>query len=266
MNILEDYGTSLRKKRELEWKYNGYDKCSEDDDTDDSCTCSSLASSGNTRGTGAGTDNNEPIYEKIKEMFEKNLKAIEERPQFQRWLQSLSFPQGGLDEAKRNSEAEAETRQFEQIKEERKQKIEKEQKRKIEEDKLEKLAWKFCGLYNSDDDTDEDLDAEIVEMLRQQYEEDQGSDNFSCSSSEWGTDSDDDNGNFIYNEEGVAIIEEIQKAYVKFEEFLKVYEKEGNKPCYWWVINQQKRAAVEMLRFLSSQCIRPVVQQRHIIE
>ena len=44
-----------------------------------------------------------------------NLRAIEAYQHFDRWLQSLSFPQRELDEeAKRKREAEAETRQFEE--------------------------------------------------------------------------------------------------------------------------------------------------------
>ena len=67
-------------------------------------------------------------------------------------------------------------------------------------------------------------------MLIQHYE-DYNIEDYSCSSSESGTDLDDNGGNFIYNEQGAAIMEEIRKADVEFEKFLKTYENEGDKPC-----------------------------------
>ena len=74
-------------------------------------------------------------------------------------------------------------RQFEeerkrQTEDERKQKIEKERDRKFEKEiKHEKIAWKLWGLYDSDDDIDEE---EVLEMVKQQYK-DYNCDNFLCS-------------------------------------------------------------------------------------
>ena len=72
----------------LEWKYNGYNGCGEDndDDTDgtDTCTHSSLTSSGSTS-SDIDTGNNTPDYGKIAKIFEikMDLKAIEEHQHFQ---------------------------------------------------------------------------------------------------------------------------------------------------------------------------------------
>ena len=62
----------LKKKCEIEWRYNGHDKYGEDNDDDaqGTCTRSSLTiSSSKSSGTGTGTDNNAPNYEKIEEIF-----------------------------------------------------------------------------------------------------------------------------------------------------------------------------------------------------
>ena len=237
------------KKCELEYRY-GHD------DADGARTRSSPTSSSSTSSTGTGNDVNNAHCEKLGEFFRKGFEMGE-----------LLSKQRKIDEeANQNNEADAVRQQlteagrwlFEEARKQQEEKMERERKREreLEEDKLEKMAWKLFGLYDSDDDTDEELD-EKIEMLKQQYEDPESYD-FSCSSSESATDEED-----LYR---ITDSDE-EDDFEDFKEFLKICEKEGNKPCYWWVKDQQqKRAAAEMLHIAPSQCIGPVVQQKHIIE
>ena len=228
--LLDRIKTNYDPKR----RHNGYDGCNENNNNfaegTDTYTCSSLSTSSSISGIDISI-NTPDEYRKIKEIFgiKMDLKAIEAHQKFQRWLQSISFPQRERDnEAKQNNEAET----MRLTDEEWKQHFDAEWKRQSEKIETDINKWE------SDNVDDEEKEEEkLIEEMATKFYDNYGEEEFSCSSSKPEMESDDDrNLSFtsewtLHDEEDIALYNELHKSEEEIKDLKTMYEAdpEGNK-------------------------------------